>query len=115
MAFLCDEYKVGFDDKPEGARLPVAKSKRRKFCRNSFALKPHPCWKGFIHHAILFARGTFARVAQWIERLPPEQEVAGSTPAAGIEMFGEVNDAPKPPRAGRTFVRLRAYAAKRKW
>ena len=27
---------------------------------------------------------TPARVAQWIERLPPEQEVAGSTPAAGI-------------------------------
>ena len=26
-----------------------------------------------------------ARVAQWIERLPPEQEVAGSTPAAGID------------------------------
>ncbi len=25
-----------------------------------------------------------ARVAQWIERLPPEQEAAGSNPAAGI-------------------------------
>jgi len=27
-----------------------------------------------------------ARVAQWIERLPPEQEVAGSTPAAGTSL-----------------------------
>ena len=29
----------------------------------------------------------FARVAQWIERLPPEQEAAGSNPAAGIGMI----------------------------
>jgi hypothetical protein len=31
----------------------------------------------------VFACSWPARVAQWIERLPPEQEVAGSTPAAG--------------------------------
>ena len=27
--------------------------------------------------------GSFARVAQWIERLPPEQKVEGSIPFAG--------------------------------
>ena len=35
-------------------------------------------------HSRYSSRVRFARVAQWIERLPPEQEVAGSTPAAGI-------------------------------
>jgi hypothetical protein len=37
----------------------------------------------------------FARVAQWIERLPPEQEAAGSNPAAGItEIKGPPNSGP---------------------
>lgn len=36
-----------------------------------------------------------ARVAQWIERLPPEQEAAGSNPAAGItEIKGPPNRGP---------------------
>ena len=37
--------------------------------------------------AILLAFAN-ARVAQWIERLPPEQEAAGSNPAAGIQEEG---------------------------
>ena len=28
----------------------------------------------------------YARVAQWIERFPPEEEVAGSTPAVSIQI-----------------------------
>ena len=33
-----------------------------------------------------------ARVAQWIERLPPEQEVAGSTPAASTKYLQGDNE-----------------------
>ena len=40
-----------------------------------------------------------ARVAQWIERLPPEQEAAGSNPAAGIHTEG--------PLSGRPFSSVR--------
>ncbi len=43
------------------------------------------CWKASSKLCYLILAGKLkARVAQWIERLPPEQEVAGSTPAAGI-------------------------------
>ena len=37
--------------------------------------------------SIFFLRSQ-ARVAQWIERLPPEQEAAGSNPAAGTKLQG---------------------------
>jgi hypothetical protein len=44
---------------------------------------------------VILSSFDFARVAQWIERLPPEQEAAGSNPAAGItEINGPPNSGP---------------------
>jgi hypothetical protein len=43
---------------------------------------------------VILSSFDFARVAQWIERLPPEQEAAGSNPAAGMIGFGPLQGGP---------------------
>ena len=46
-----------------------------------------PFYSNFSHFHFYVLFHFFARVAQWIERFPPEEEVAGSTPAASILQF----------------------------
>lgn len=46
----------------------------------------------------------YARVAQWIERFPPEEEVAGSTPAASTNIINKLADARERPLLVATLV-----------